>query len=176
VDVLVNNAGFATHGVFADHDRMRLHEEVTLNVSAVVDLTAALLPAMVGRQRGAVINVASTAAFQPLPYMAVYGATKAFVLSFTEALWGELEGSNVRVLALCPEATETEFFEVAGESASVGRRQAPGQVVTTALRALDQGRPCVVSGRANAVTALLPRLLPRRTVIRVTRRLLAPEK
>ena len=175
VDVLINNAGFAIHGAFPGDDPGRMVAEVNLNVTALVDLTARLLPGMVDRGHGAIINVASTAAFQPLPYMAVYGATKAFVLSFSEALWGELSDSGVRVLALCPGATDTEFFDIAGEAASVGKRQSPDEVVATALRALDRRRPSVVSGRSNAASTLLPRLLPRATTVGVTRRLLAPE-
>ncbi|WP_327145331.1 SDR family NAD(P)-dependent oxidoreductase [Nocardia sp. NBC_01327] len=173
VDVLVNNAGFATHGTFAEQDATRMNDEIAVNVAAVVALTRALVPGMVSRGRGAVVNIASTAAFQPIPFMAVYGATKAFVLSFTEALWGELEGSGVDALALCPGATDTEFFDVAGESASVGKRQTPAQVVATAMRALDQRRrpPSVVSGCANRWSSRLPRVLPRRATIRVTRNL-----
>lgn len=174
VDMLVNNAGFATHGGFVAEDPARITDEITLNVTTVVGLTRALLPGMVDRSRGVVLNVASTAAFQPVPYMAVYGATKAFVLSFTEALWGELEGTGVRVLALCPGATQTEFFDVAGDAASVGRRQTPEQVVDTALRELDRRspRPSVVSGRGNTISAQLPRVVPRRMTISVTRKLM----
>ena len=173
IDVLINNAGFATHGVFSEQDAARSIVEVAVNVSAVVALTRAVLPAMVSSRRGVVVNIASTAAFQPIPAMAVYGATKAFVLSFTEALWGELEGAGVDALAVCPGATDTEFFDVAGESASVGRRQTPAQVVGTAMRALDRRKPppSVVSGRVNEWSARLPRVLPRQLTIRLTRRL-----
>lgn len=164
----------ATHGSFAGGDATRIADEVTVNVTTVVGLTRALLPGMLARQRGAVVNVASTAAFQPVPFMAVYGATKAFVLSFTEALWGELVGTGVTALALCPGATQTEFFDIAGNAASVGRRQTPEQVVATAMRALGRRTPppSVVSGRGNALSARLPRLVPRRTTITITRRLM----
>jgi hypothetical protein len=176
IDVLVNNAGFATHGRFTEEDPGRIGDEVALNVAAVVGLTRAVLPGMVERDRGTVVNVASTAAFQPIPFMAVYGATKAFVLSFSEALWGELVGSGVTVLALAPGATSTEFFDHTGDAASVGRRETPQQVVATALRALRRSSPppSVVSGRGNALSSRLPRLLPRRSVVRITRRLVAP--
>ncbi len=176
VDVLVNNAGFATHGRFAEEDPNRVADEVALNVTAVVGLTRAVLPGMLARDTGTVVNLASTAAFQPIPYMAVYGATKAFVLSFSEALWGEVVGSGVRVLALAPGATQTEFFDVTGEAASVGRRETPEQVVATAMRALARRNPppTAVSGLGNALSARLPRLLPRRGVLHVTRRLVAP--
>lgn len=177
VEILVNNAGFGTHGRFVEEDPVRIADEVALNVAAVVALTRALLPGMVERGHGTVVNVASTASFQPLANMAVYGATKAFVRSFTEALWGELEGSGVRALTLCPGATETEFFDVAGEDAAVGSKQTAAQVVATALRELDRRRPrpTVVSGLGNALAARLTPALPRRLVIRVVRRMvLAP--
>ena len=173
IDVLVNNAGFATHATLLDEDRQRIDEEVRLNVATVVELTHALLPGMVERRRGVVVNVASTAAFQPVPGMAVYGATKAFVLSFTEAVAYEVRDSGVRVLALCPGATQTEFFDIVGDAASVGRRQTPEQVVDTALRAIDarRSRSTVVSGAANRVGSSLPRFVPRRTVTAITARL-----
>jgi short-subunit dehydrogenase len=174
VDILVNNAGFATHGAFVDEDPSRMRDEMTLNVVTVVELTRQFLPGMVDRRRGIVVNVASTGAFQPVPTMAVYGATKAFVLSFTEALWGELEGTGVRALALCPGATETEFFDVVGDDAQVGpRRQPVDEVVRTALTSVDRGRPSVVVGARNAAAARLPRLLTRRATIKVARRVMA---
>ena len=113
VDLLVNNAGFGTHGYFETLSTEREHEEIALNVATLVGLTHAFLPAMLARGRGGVINVASTAAFQAVPYMAVYGATKAFVRSFSEALYEEVRGRGVRVLALCPGPTATEFFDTA---------------------------------------------------------------
>ncbi|MEU4644857.1 SDR family oxidoreductase [Micromonospora sp. NPDC023814] len=175
VDILVNNAGFATHGDVDAADPGRLHEQVQLNVTAVLDLTTTFLPAMTARRRGSIINVASTAAFQPVPHMAVYGATKAFVLSFTEALWAETRPTGVRVLAVCPGATETPFFDVVGaEEASAGKRRTPEQVVATALHALDRGVPSVVDGHANALVTRLPRLVPRRTIIAIAERTVRP--
>ncbi|MFN8197777.1 MAG: SDR family NAD(P)-dependent oxidoreductase [Nakamurella multipartita] len=141
VDILVNNAGFGAHGDLVDTPPERLDAMTALNVDAVVGLTSRLLPGMVERKAGAIINLASTAAFQPIPHMAVYGATKAFVLSFSRALWAETKDSGVAVLALSPGATDTEFFQVAGEDAAVGPRRSTAQVVGTALRALAQGRP-----------------------------------
>ena len=120
VDVLINNAGFGFLSPLVKTDADMMSTMVALNVAALTDLTHAFLPGMVERDRGAVVNVASTAAFQPVPYMAVYGATKAYVLSFTEALWGETKGTGVRVTCLCPGATATAFFETAGEQAQVG--------------------------------------------------------
>jgi hypothetical protein len=173
VDVLVNNAGFGTHGDLVDADPQRLADEIQLNCATLVDLTVRYLPGMRSRGRGTIINIASTAGFQPVPHMAVYGATKAFVLSFSEALWAEEKPHGIRVLAVCPGATDTEFFDIAGESAALGRKRTARQVVDRTLRELDSGKPSFVDGLANAVTAhLLTRLVPRRLLITVTGRLM----
>jgi short-subunit dehydrogenase len=175
VDVLVNNAGFATHGDVTHADPARLREQVQVNCAAVVDLTTRYLPAMVARRSGAIVNVASTAAFQPVAHMAVYAATKAFVLSFTEALWGEAKPHGVQVIAICPGATETPFFDVVGaEEASFGKRRTPEHVVATALRGLAAGRASIVDGRVNALIANLQRFLPRRAVLRIAERSVRP--
>lgn len=175
VDVLVNAAGFGTHGAFTEQDETRMLREISLDVEALVVLTRALLPAMLERRNGAVVNVASTAAFQPLSYMAVYGACKAFVLSFTEALWGETEGTGVRVLTLAPGPTETEFFDIAGEEASIASRMSVESVVDAAMVAIQHpGPPTVVPGRHNRATALATRFLPRAHVVRVGRRMMEP--
>ncbi|BAJ31090.1 MULTISPECIES: SDR family oxidoreductase [Kitasatospora] len=165
VDLLVNNAGFGTHGPLGAADPDRIAEQVGLNCLALTELTTRLLPGMLARRRGAIVNLASTAAFQPLPGMAVYGATKAYVLSFTEALAHELRGTGVRALAICPGATETPFFAVmGGEVTGPGGKRTPEQVVGTALRALARGRASRVDGLLNRLTAASPRLLPRRAV------------
>ena len=175
VDLLINNAGFASYGRFETIARERQEQEIMLNCVALADLTRALLPGMLERRDGAIVNVASTAAFQPLPYMAVYGATKAFVLSFSEALWAENRERGVRVLALCPGATETPFFDVvAAPEASVGKREKPELVVARALHALEAGRPYVISGRRNYLLAHAGRFMPRATVARATARVLQP--
>ncbi|WP_166844580.1 SDR family oxidoreductase [Isoptericola sp. BMS4] len=176
VGTLVNNAGFGAHGDVADADPGRLDDMVTLNVNAVVTLTRGLLPDLLAVGRGAVVNVASIAALQPLPHMATYGATKAFVLSFTEALSAELRGTGVHALALCPGATRTEFFEVMGsESPAVGRFQTPEQVGDTLFAALDRRRPpaMVVSGSTNRFLGSATHLLPRRAVLAVSARMMA---
>lgn len=135
-------------------------------------LTVRFLPPMLAARYGLVINVASTAAFQPVPTMMVYAATKAFVLSFTETLWQETHGSGVRVLALCPGATETGFFAAAAEQPFMTRgRQTPQQVVHTALTAIGKTAPTVVSGRMNRLSALGPRFLPRRLVPAIARQM-----
>ncbi|MBI3688251.1 MAG: SDR family oxidoreductase [Actinobacteria bacterium] len=171
VDVLVNNAGFATHGDVTDADLPRLLEEVQLNCATVVDLTARFLPAMTARRSGVIINVASVAGFLPVPHMAVYGATKAFVLSFTEALWAETRPTGVTVRALCPGATDTPFFDVVGaEEAAVGKRRTPEQVVATALGGLRRSGPAVIDGRRNTLVSLMARYLPTRIVIGIAER------
>ena len=164
IDVLVNNAGVGSHGAFAESDPAAVQAQLHLNCSQVVALTRALLPGMVARRRGTVVNVASTAAFQPIPTMAVYGATKAFVLSFSEALHAEVRGSGVTVTALCPGATETGFFAATGSDFLTSGRQTPEQVVTAALRAVRRRRAVVVSGLGNAIGAQAHRFLPRRLV------------
>jgi uncharacterized protein len=175
VDLLINNAGFATYGAFDRLDVEREQQEIQVDVAAVVDLTHRFLPAMLARGSGAIINVASTSAFQPTPYMAVYGASKAFVLSFSEALWAEYRSQGVRVLALCPGPTSTNFFNVVGtEDASFGVKEAPEKVVQVALRALQQGRPSVISGRMNWLQANSVRLAPRALVVGMGARLMRP--
>jgi short-subunit dehydrogenase len=135
-------------------------------------LTALYLPAMTKAGRGVVLNVASTAAFQPTPGMAVYGATKAFVLSFTEALWQESRGTGVRILALCPGATETEFFSRTGEEFLTSGRQTSKQVVDTAMAALNKSTPTVISGLKNALLATGYRYTPRRVMLKVSQQLM----
>ncbi|MEV8239417.1 SDR family NAD(P)-dependent oxidoreductase [Microbacterium testaceum] len=145
-----------------------------MNVRSLTALTALLLPRMLSRKRGAVINVASTAGFQPVPHMAVYSASKAYVLTFTRALWSETRGTGVDVLALCPGATDTAFFATAGDAASVGNRRTPEKVVDSALRGLRRGRPSVVDGRANALVAWLAPRLPERLALGIAERSVRP--
>ena len=170
--LLVNNAGFGSRGPFARADASRERAEVMVNVVALHELTAAVVPANVAAGGGAVVNVASTAGYQPIPYMATYAATKAFVLHFTEALAEELRGTGTRALALCPGPTRTEFDTVAGVSALFERSMpmSSAAVVRSALRALDRGRVICVPGLHNLVLAQGPRLVPRSAL----RRLMAP--
>jgi len=176
IDLLINNAGFATNGFFESIAPERDHQQVMVDVTTVVDMAHAFVPSMVAHGEGAIINIASTASFQPLPYMAVYGASKAFVLSLSQALSEEYRGRGLRVLALCPGATETPFFDVAGEAASVGKKRTPEQVVATGLQALERGRSVVIDGRANALLAFLPRLLPRWLVARIAGQSVHPQQ
>jgi short-subunit dehydrogenase len=173
---LVNNAGFGMKGGFAEADAARVAEMVQLNVAALVGISREFLPDMIADGRGVLVNIASTGAYQPCPNMAVYGATKAFVLSFTEALAYEARDSGLGVLALSPGATRTEFFDVVGTpDAAVGRFQTPEQVVALAFRELDRrdAPPSVVSGRINAVTARLVGMMPRRLALSISGRVLA---
>ena len=166
IDILVNNAGFGTHGAFDTLPADRDHQEIMLNVAALERLTHLAVPGMLARGWGVIVNVASTAAFQPLPYMAVYGATKAFVLSFSEALWGEYRKSGLRVLAVCPGPTATDFFRLVGsQSMAVGRIRSPEQVVSGALKALERGKPSYIDGARNFLQAQSIRLAPRKAVL-----------
>ena len=165
---LVNNAGFGTHNAFTDEDPDRLQDMIALNVSALVDLTRAFIEPLTAADNGVLINVASLLGFQPTPYLAVYGATKAFVLSFTESLWEEAHGTGLRVLAIAPGATQTEFYDAAGsQSADYGvKRATPQDVVRIALKTVDRasGPPSVITnGRPLAIAS---KFLPRRQVVR----------
>ncbi|HEX4442376.1 MAG TPA: SDR family oxidoreductase [Galbitalea sp.] len=164
---LINNAGFGTHNAFSDEDAVQIHNEVTLNVTALVDLTRQFWPRLVQQGTGVLVNVASAAAFQPIPKMAIYGATKAFVLSFTEALWYEAMGSGLKVLAFCPAATETEFFDTSGPGARVGKAAAADDVVRLALKTLDRRNPppSVVHGFATRAQIFGERLISRRLLV-----------
>ncbi|MDQ4504635.1 SDR family oxidoreductase [Sinomonas sp. ASV322] len=176
IQVLINNAGFGLHSDFIDADEARTAEMLQLNIATLVSLTRAFLPDLVRAGSGAVVNIASTGAFQPCPTMAVYGATKAFVLNFTEAVAYETRESGVRVLAVCPGATSTEFREVSGLHADREERgsQTPAQVVRATLRALDRGqRGSIVSGARNTVLAKLAGVLPRPVVTAVAARVLS---
>ena len=171
VETLVNNAGFGSMGDFTKFDIERDRSMIELNITALVALTHLYLPLMRARRGGAIINVASTAAFQAVPYMATYAATKAFVLSFSEALWEENRAYGVKVLALCPGTTDTNFFDVAhGKQPPPSITQTPAEVVETALRALARNKSHVVSGWANSVTIAAERLVPRSLLTRIAGR------
>jgi uncharacterized protein len=181
VDLLVNNAGVGTAGRFEEISAGRDHDQLMVNVVALVGLTRALIPGMLARGQGAVINVASTAGFQPSPYFAAYSAGKTFVLNFSLALRSEYRGRGIRVLALCPGPTRTSFFDTLGEQAAVGgRMMAADAVVRAALRALDRDRAYVVPGLGNSLSAHLTPRRPRRLVTAiaklVTRSVLVPPR
>ncbi len=175
IDVLVNNAGFGGHGAFAERDRDADLRMVAVNVTALTDLTKLVLPGMVARGRGRVLNVASTAAFQPGPFMAVYYATKSYVLSLSEALAEELSGTGVTVTCLCPGVTDTEFHAVAGTDAQP-LTQGPlsmsaAAVAEAGYRAMTRGKRLEVPGLHNKFGAASIRIAPRGVVLKVVRRL-----
>ncbi|MCB5178788.1 SDR family NAD(P)-dependent oxidoreductase [Streptomyces antimicrobicus] len=175
VQTLVNNAGFGSHGAFLDQEPGEIARMIQLNIGAVAELSRAFLPDLVADGRGALVNVASTAAYQPTPAMAVYGATKAFVLNLTEALAYETRRSALRVLAVSPGPVSTEFFDVVGtQDAAVGRMATPAEVVTAARRALERRStpPSVVAGLGTHLSALASRFVPRRVALTVAGRAL----
>lgn len=181
VDILVNNAGFGTYGPFEDIAPEAEQAEIALNVAAVVDLTHAFLPAMLARGKGTVLNVASTAAFQPTAYLAVYGATKAFVLSFSEALWAEYRGRGVHVAALCPGAVETAFISGLGDpgvrnTPVFASTLSPEAVALRAVHALHGASPTHIIGAKNWLMAQSARITPRRVVAMVGAALMRPDR
>ncbi len=166
VEMLVNNAGVSARGPALDGDPARFRSLIDVNVNALTELTTLLMPAMVARGHGAVVNVASTGGYLPAPYLAVYAATKAYVVSFTQALWAETRGTGVRVVAVSPGPTKTPMNTRGTRSAEA--------VVATVLRALAGNGPAVIDGRTNALTALLfGRLLPTRLTLAIARRIMA---
>jgi short-subunit dehydrogenase len=176
IDLLVNNAGVAIYGPFSATSVERELELVRLNVEAIVALTRGLLPEMLARGRGGVINVASQMAFQPMPYVAAYAASKAFVLSFSEALAEELRGTGVRVTTVAPGFVSTEFANVAGSHDPERRfpHLQPARVVESALRAHDRGRTIKVVGPVYAFLTFAGRFAPRAALRRVMERVLRP--
>lgn len=169
VDTLVNNAGFGLGGRFASAPPERLLEMIDLNVRSLTELCSLVLPGMIERGRGGVLNVASTAAFQAGPNMAVYYASKAYVLSLTEALHHEAKGTGVKVTALCPGPTATEFFDVAETPGSILAKVAsdPKGVVRAGLRGLERNRAIVIPGLKNKVGAHATRVTPRAVLRRI---------
>ncbi|WP_414565231.1 MULTISPECIES: SDR family NAD(P)-dependent oxidoreductase [unclassified Anabaena] len=171
VDLLINNAGFGDYGDFAEQDDERQVKMIQLNILALVDLTQKFLPGMRQRKAGGIINLASTAAFQPIPYFSVYAASKAFVLSFSEALWSENQQHGVRILAVCPGPTETQFFQEAQFPNvlmnSLGKNYtSPEEVVRTALQALEKNKCNVVPGTiSHKIQVNIPRFFPRQAVV-----------
>jgi short-subunit dehydrogenase len=171
IEFLVNNAGYGTTGAFVDLDPKREIAMLQVNVTAVVHLTRLLLPAMVARESGRVLNMGSTAGFQPGPYMAVYYASKAFVNSFTEALGFELRGTGVTATLCCPGATATEFASVAGNDKSrLVKMGAMGaaEVAAHAYRAMMRGKALAIPGVQNKFGLQILRLSPRAAVRRIT--------
>jgi uncharacterized protein len=193
IDLLVNNAGFGDYGPLAEVDRINQQTMIQLNILALVDLTQLLLPGMVKRQSGAIINVASIAAFQPMPYLSVYAATKAFVLSFSEALRAETRSQGIKVQCLCPGATDTNFAAVSGldrafakpDEGQPGTNSQPkGQpgvadadsVVRQSLAALDRDKSIVITGGiGNRLVAGLSKVTPYETIAKFVEGVFRPK-
>ena len=173
IETLINNAGFGVAGRFDKAPADRLLEMIDLNIRALTETCRLVLPAMIERGRGGILNVASTAAFQAGPNMAVYYASKAYVLSFTEALHQELKAKGVKVSALCPGPTATEFFDVAESSGSTLAKMAtdPVAVVTAGLRGLERNRAITIPGLGNKVGAQSNRIMPRALMRRIIARI-----
>lgn len=172
IDFLINNAGFGDYGEFAQADLGKQMSMIQLNIAALVHLTYQFLQPMQQRGSGMILNVSSIAGFQPLPYISVYGATKAFVLSFSEALWVENREKGIRVFAVCPGPTDTNFVSVAGmptgeTPASSSQAYASAEtVVKEALQACDRDTgSVVVGGVSNNLITTIPRFLPRDFIV-----------
>jgi uncharacterized protein len=168
IELLVNNAGFGLIAEIEKTDLVRVLEMIQVNIAAVTELTCRVLPGMLERGHGGLINIASTAAFQPVGSMAVYAASKAYVLHFSEALWAEARDRGVTVTTLCPGTTRTDFFEVSGVPGWLERHSAQEvkPVVRTALKAFEKRRQYVVSGWKNYILTLLVRIATRATVVK----------
>jgi len=173
IDILINNAGFGAYGEFAQMPEEEILGQINLNISALTELTRLFLPSMVQRRSGRIMNVASTAGFQPGPLLAVYYATKAYVISFSEAIANELRNSGVTVTCFCPGATHTGFARRAGTEKSRLFQQLGGmsaeKVALDGYRAVMEGRTLAISGLHNWVVAQSTRIAPRKMVTAVSR-------
>jgi len=176
IDLLINNAGFGRYGEFPSVEKQPLLDMVQVNCAAVVHLTRLYLPEMVARRRGDVLILASTASFQAVPYISTYAATKAFDLLFAEGLAEEMKPYGIRVCALCPGSTESEFHVVAGQDKFIRKAETAEKVARTGLKALAAGKSYVISGLGNYLGAHGERLVPRRFVTRVAAGMFKPAK
>jgi hypothetical protein len=177
IDLLINNAGFGAYGEFAQVEERRLLDMVQVNCSAIVHLTHIFLPQMIQRRSGDILIVASTASFQAVPYISTYAATKAFDLLFAEGLAEEMKPHGIRVCALCPGSTESEFREVANQAnapAANRPQETAAKVARVGLQALAAGKSYVISGRKNYLGAQVQRLVPRRLVTSIAAKLFRP--
>jgi short-subunit dehydrogenase len=178
VELLINNAGFGYVSEIETVDLSRVMEMIQVNITTLTDLTYRFLPGMMQRGHGAVINVSSVAAFQPVAYMGAYAASKAYVLHFSEALWAEARESGVTVTALCPGPTRTDFFDVAGARGWLAKKRShtAEEVVRIAIRAIEKKKQYVVCGWINYFLSLAVRLANRRTVVRESMKYFRPAK
>jgi short-subunit dehydrogenase len=176
VELLINNAGFGVYGELATADLSRQLEMIQVNIAAVVHLTHLYLQPMIARRHGDILILASTASFQGVPYLNTYAATKTFDLHFAEALAEEVKEYGIRVCALCPGSTTSEFFQVAGQPKNVLRkRESAEKVAHVGLKALASGKSYVISGFKNYLGAQAQRILPRRVVTRVIAKAFRPK-
>jgi uncharacterized protein len=178
IDLLINNAGFGQYGELPQVETQRLLDMVQVNCSAVVHLTRLYLPNMIAQRRGDVLILASTASFQAVPYISTYAATKAFDLLFAEGLAEEMKPHGIRVCALCPGSTESEFHTVAGQEQFTARypQETAEKVARTGLQALRSGKSYVISGLGNYMGAQSQRMVPRRVVTRIAASMFRPGK
>lgn len=178
IDLLINNAGFGQYGELTAVETQRLLDMVQVNCMAVVHLTRLYVADMVARRRGDVLILASTASFQAVPYISTYAATKAFDLLFAEGLAEEMKPYGIRVCALCPGSTQSEFHAVAGQESFAAKhaQETAEKVAQTGLQALAEGKSYVISGMGNYLGAQSQRLVPRRAVTRIAAKMFRPEK
>lgn len=178
IQILVNNAGVGVYGMLHETDIKKNEQLILLNVFSPSLLTQLFLPSMLQAQEGIIINVASTAAFQPLPYMSNYGASKAFLLSFSEAIWAEYHSRGLNVLAICPGPVETEFFSVMNNKMpSLGKRDSAEMIAQAALQAIEQQRMYLIPGaKKNYWLAQISRFVPRKLVAKMTAHVMLKNK
>ena len=178
IELLVNNAGFGVVGSVEETDPAEINRMLQLNIIALADLTYGVLPTMLANRHGAVLNVSSLSAFQPVAWMAAYAASKSWVLHFSEALWAEVRDRGVTVTAVCPGATQTEFFKQAGIPNWLEKRVsvAPARVVKYALRAVEKRRQYVVPGWRDFLITTAVRLTTRRTAVKESMKFFRPVK
>ena len=178
IELLINNAGFGWVSTIDETEVSRMKQLIQLNIASITELTFLLLPAMLGRGHGGIINVSSVAAFQPVAYMPVYAASKAFVLHFSEALWAECRDRGVTVTALCPGTTQTDFFDVANVPGWLKKHEfsTPEQVVKSALKALERRKQIAIPGWRNRLIAFSVRMARRKMVVLQSMRFFRPRK
>lgn len=178
IELLVNNAGFAVVNAIEETDPKRVQEMLRVNVEALTTLAYAVLPGMLERGHGAILNLASVAGFQPVAYMGAYAASKAYVMHFSEALWAEVRDRGVTVMALCPGVTKTDFFEVAGVGGWLKKRRAKSteEVVRIALKSLERRKPVATCGWRDFLTTLVVRLTPRKLVVTESMKYFRPKE
>ena len=178
IELLINNAGFGWVSTIDETEVSRMKQLIQLNIASMTELTLLLVPLMLGRGHGGIINVSSVAAFQPVAYMPVYAASKAFVLHFSEALWAECRDRGVTVTALCPGTTQTDFFDVANVPGWLKKHEysTPEQVVKSALKALERRKQIAIPGWRNRLIAFSVRMARRKMVVLQSMRFFRPRK